>query len=113
MPHFIIECNSDTLKVIQGSTLVQEVFDIALNSGLFYKSDIKSRLRVYNESIVAGENHDFIHVWGHIREGRTEEQRRKLSEEIAYRIKELYQDAFLVSCNIYELDEASYIKIQL
>lgn len=113
MPHFIIECNSDTLKLVEKKHLVQKVFDTALHSKLFSRDNIKSRLRVYEESLVAGENHDFIHVWGFIREGRTNEQKRALSESIVKAVKELYQDIFLVSCDIQELDEVSYFKIQL
>ena len=113
MPHFIIECNKSTLETINGATLVQKVFDVALHSGLFARANIKSRLKVYEESLVAGEDHDFVHVWGYIREGRPDEKKRNLSETIVTTIKTLYPDIFLVSCDIRELDEASYIKDQL
>lgn len=113
MPHFIIECNKDTTKVIDGMTLVQKVFDVALQSGLFARANIKSRLKIYDASLVAGEDHDFIHVWGYIREGRPDQRKRELSENIVHAIQTLYKDAFLVSCDIRELDEASYVKIQL
>jgi 5-carboxymethyl-2-hydroxymuconate isomerase len=93
--------------------MVQKVFDVALHSGLFAKANIKSRLKIYDESLVAGEDHDFVHVWGYIREGRSDAQKRALSENIVDAIKSMYQDIFLVSCDIRELDEASYVKIQL
>ena len=92
MPHFIIECNKDTTKFVDEMLLVQKVYDV---------------------SLVAGEDHDFIHVWGYIREGRTDEQKKTLSEDIVATLKAFYPDAYLVSCDIHELDEASYIKIQL
>jgi 5-carboxymethyl-2-hydroxymuconate isomerase len=113
MPHFIIECNKDTTKFVDEMQLVKNVYDSALNSGLFSRDNIKARLKVYDVSLVAGEDHDFIHVWGYIREGRTEEQKNRLSEDIVSTLKTLYPDAYLVSCDIRELDEASYIKIQL
>jgi len=113
MPHFIIECNQNAGKVLDRAVLVQSVFDVAFQSGLFAKANIKSRLKIYDESLVAGEDHDFIHVWGYIREGRTDKQKRQLSEDIVGKIKELYKDAFVVSCNIEELDENSYVKIQV
>lgn len=113
MPHFIIECNRNTTKVLDGARMVQKVFDVALHSGLFAKANIKSRLKIYDESLVAGEDHDFVHVWGYIREGRSDAQKRALSENIVDAIKSMYQDIFLVSCDIRELDEASYVKIQL
>ena len=113
MPHFIIECNRDTLRVMDGAALVQKVFDIALHSGLFSRANIKSRLKVYDTSLVAGEDHDFIHVWGYIRKGRSDKVKRELSENIVNAIKEMYKDAFLVSCDIRELDEGSYVKVQL
>jgi len=113
MPHFIIECNKDTTKFVEGMTLAQTVYDVALNSGLFSRDNIKARLKVYDVSLVAGEDHDFVHVWGYIREGRTDAQKKTLSENIVSGLKSLYSDAYLVSCDIRELDEASYVKIQL
>lgn len=113
MPHFIIECNKDTTKFVEGMTLAKTVYDVALNSGLFSRDNIKARLKVYDVSLVAGEDHDFVHVWGYIREGRTDDQKKALSEDIVSKLKSLYPDAYLVSCDIRELDEASYTKIQL
>lgn len=113
MPHFIIECNTGTSETTSIDTVVQKVFDAALNSGLFARSNIKARARIYDASLVAGEDHDFVHVWGYIREGRTDDQKRTLSERIVSDIKSIYPDIFLVSCDIRELDEASYVKYQL
>ena len=113
MPHFIIECNKDATRFVEGMTLVQKVYNVALNSGLFSRDDIKARLKVYDVSLVAGEDHDFIHVWGHIREGRTDDMKRQLSEDIVSSLQELYPDAYLVSCDIKDLDEGSYVKRQL
>tara|TARA_R110002073_G_scaffold15953_2_gene62118 strand:- start:47350 stop:47697 length:348 start_codon:yes stop_codon:yes gene_type:complete len=112
MPHFIIECNKEVLKKVDGKTLVKEVFEIALASGVFLKSNIKTRLKSYDESLVAGEVHDFIHVWGFIREGRSNSQKKQLSENFVTKLKELCSEAFVVSANIQELDENSYFKIQ-
>ena len=113
MPHFIIECNKELSNKINLKLITQTVFDAALNSELFAKSNIKSRLRIFDESIVAGKELDFIHVWGYIREGRSDEQKRMLSEEIVNQIKKVSKDVFVVSSNIQELDKASYFKIQL
>lgn len=112
MPHFIIECNKEVVTKVDGKTLVKEVFYIALVSELFSKSDIKVRLKAYDESLVAGKEHDFIHVWGFIREGRTDDQKQQLSESIVLRLKELFSEVFVISANIQELDENSYFKIQ-
>lgn len=112
MPHFIIECNKEVITKVDGKTFVRQVFDLALASGLFSKSDIKVRLKVYDESIVAGEEYDFIHVWGFIREGRSDDLKQQLSETIATKLKGLFNEAFVVTTNIQELDENSYFKIQ-
>ena len=113
MPHFIIECNKSTAETISLEVVAQNVFDVVVRTGLFARSNIKSRAKVYDVSIVAGEDHDFVHVWGYIREGRSDEKKRALSESIVNEIKALYPDIFLVSCDIRELDEASYFKYQL
>ena len=90
MPHFIIECNKGASEIVSLEKVVQRVFDTAVQSGLFSRSNIKSRARVYEASIVAGEDHDFIHVWGYIREDRTEEMKKLLSQNIVDAIKEMY-----------------------
>lgn len=113
MPHFIIECNKSTALIVSIEKLNQKVFDVVVSSGLFVMSNIKSRVKVYDTSIVAGENHDFVHIWGYIRKGRTDMQKRLLSENIVNSIKTLYPDIFLISSDIRELDEASYFKYQL
>lgn len=113
MPHFIIECNKSTAERVSLEVVTQKVFDTAVSSGLFARSNIKARAKVYDVSIVAGEDHDFFHVWGYIREGRSDDKKRQLSENIVNEIKSLYPGIFLVSCDIRELDEASYFKYQI
>ena len=112
MPHFIIECNTEVLEKVNGETLALNVFDTVLKLGLFSKSNIKVRVKNYDVSIIAGEKLPFIHVWGYIRSGRTNENKRILSENIVNKIDRLTDGIFVISMNIQELDQVSYYKIQ-
>lgn len=112
MPHFIIEINKELQEQITLEDLARNVFDTALASKLFLKHDIKSRVRVFDTSIIGGEKQNFIHVWGYIQQGRSFYQKRELSENIVKSLEELVNHLFVVSCNISELDKNSYFKIQ-
>ena len=111
MPHFIIECNKEVLQKLDSQLLVKQVFETALESGLFDKGNIKTRVKSFDDYLVAGENKDFIHVWGYIKSGRTNDQKQMLSSSIAQDLNKIAHNNAMISVNIAELDNVSYFKI--
>lgn len=112
MPHFIIECNEKVLTELNAVKLVDNVFQSALSSGLFDISNIKVRIQPCDVFLVAGKKQNFIHVWGYIREGRSGAQKKQLSESIIANIHKEIVNVFSISCDIRELHNESYSKIQ-
>lgn len=108
MPHFIIECSENLIKKVSKQVVMQRVFETALASALFTKGDIKVRIKTYGDYIVGGEKDDFIHVFGNIMEGRTAEQKNKLSSSIVKVLNELFPDAPVVSMNIRDFEKIGY-----
>lgn len=112
MPHFVIEGNTAIAKLIDLNELNTTVFQTAVASNLFKMTNIKSRVKLYEHSIVANYEKDFIHIWVYIHKGRSFHQKRELSESLVKAIQQKVPEVFSISCNVMELDGASYFKIQ-
>ena len=59
--------------------------------------------------MVLGGDSDFIHVFGNIMEGRTEEQKIFLSKEIVSKLNQLFPEVPIISINIRDFEKSSYI----
>ena len=108
MPHFIIDCSENILKIKESKTILQAVFETAFSIGLFEKNDIKVRLNPYKYSLVQSGEADFIHIFGNIMEGRTGAQKAKLSKLIVSKLKSMFQEVPVISINIRDFDKTSY-----
>lgn len=108
MPHFILDCTEPILAIHEPRRILEEVFETAFASGLFQRNDIKVRLNPFKYSLVQEGTSDFIHVFGNIREGRTDAQKYRLSESIVAKLKELFPEVPIISMNIREFENSSY-----
>ncbi|MDT0552349.1 5-carboxymethyl-2-hydroxymuconate Delta-isomerase [Urechidicola vernalis] len=108
MPHFILDCTEQILKVREPREILQEVFETAFETGLFERNDIKVRLNSFQHSLVQGGDSDFIHVFGNIMEGRTDAQKADLSKRVVSKLKEMFPNVPIISMNIRDFEKASY-----
>ena len=108
MPHFIIDCSKNIIKQYSPDELMQAVFDVAEATGLFDVNDIKVRIRPYKYFKLAKGQHDFIHIFGNIMEGRSSEQKAQLSNKMIERLNEMFPDISILSINIREFEKATY-----
>lgn len=111
MPHFIIECSKNLLEKELPDRILQEVYQCAQSSNLFAKEGvggIKARINSYDDFLTVGTKDDFIHVFGNIMEGRTIEQKSRLSKSVVSRLKSLFPDVAIISMNIQEFEKATY-----
>jgi 5-carboxymethyl-2-hydroxymuconate isomerase len=108
MPHFIIDCSEHIIQQKSPDEIMQAVYDVAEASGLFAANDIKVRLRPYQYFKLGMGKKDFIHIFGHIMEGRNIEQRADLSKKIIERLNEMFPDVSILSINIREFEKATY-----
>jgi 5-carboxymethyl-2-hydroxymuconate isomerase len=109
MPHFVIDCSPNVLELQPADKILRAVRDAAEASGLFRVVDIKVRIRTFEQSIVAGQPGDFIHVFANIMEGRTTEQKAALSRSIVSKLVEMFPDVPTVSINIRDFEKATYM----
>lgn len=109
MPHFVIDCSEDILNKIDSKSILIKVHETANNSNLFDESDIKVRLNPFKENyLVGGKKEPFIHVFANIMEGRTKDQKSKLSKEIVSVLKMLFPNITFIAINIRDFEKATY-----
>ena len=108
MPHFILDCSENILKIQPPQEVLEAIFQTAFETGLFQKEAIKVRMNPYKHSLVLGGDVDFIHVFANIMEGRNTAQKKNLSEQIVLKLKELFPSAPVISINIRDFEKASY-----
>src|SRR5215204_105934 len=108
MPHFVIDCSENVLRLRAPEEILREVHDTAEATGLFKKGDIKVRIRPFTHYTVGGAESDFIHVFGNIMEGRTTAQKANLSRKIIEKLKQMFAEVPVLSINIREFEKATY-----
>jgi 5-carboxymethyl-2-hydroxymuconate isomerase len=108
MPHFIIDCSETILQQKSPDEIMQAVYEVAEETGLFAANDIKVRLRPYQYFKLGAGQKDFIHIFGNIMEGRSTEQKANLSHTIIERLNEMFPDLAILSMNIREFEQATY-----
>ncbi|MFN8242915.1 MAG: 5-carboxymethyl-2-hydroxymuconate Delta-isomerase [Ferruginibacter sp.] len=108
MPHFIIDCSENVLELITPADLMQLVYEVAEQSDLFAKNDIKVRINSFTHYQLAPGKENFLHLFGYIMEGRTVEQRAALSKAMISRLAALLPRLSVLSMNIQEFELATY-----
>lgn len=108
MPHFIVHCSSNVLNQVAVEELIHNVHDTALATELFGPRDIKVRVQAFDDFTVGGEKNDFIHVFGHIMGGRTQEQKKDLALRVTRMINEMCPDVPIISMNVSDFEKSTY-----
>ncbi|TPN84769.1 5-carboxymethyl-2-hydroxymuconate Delta-isomerase [Aquimarina algicola] len=110
MPHFILDCSAQILEIKTPEEIIQTVYNTADATGLFAKGDIKVRINPFIHYTVGNTQDNFIHVFGNIMQGRTDEQKAVLSQSIVSSLKNMFPSVPIISMNIRDFEKASYVK---
>jgi 5-carboxymethyl-2-hydroxymuconate isomerase len=113
MPHFVIDCSPNVIKLRTPEDILRAVHDTADATGLFAKGDIKVRINPSQFYTVGNSNDDFIHVFGHIMQGRNTEQKLNLSQNIITKLKSMFPDVPVISMNVSDFEKATYCNRKL
>ena len=108
MPHFVIECSENIIKLKSPEEIIEAVYNIAESTNLFAVGDIKVRIMLYSLYTVAGTSNDFIHVFAYIMEGRNTAQKSNLSKQIVSKLKSMLPDVPVISMNVMDFEKATY-----
>ncbi len=111
MPHFVIDCSPRVLGLWPVEMILKEVHYTAAATNLFDIDDIKVRIRQFEHYDVGNERKDFIHVFAHIMEGRTAEQKADLSRRVVTKLNELFPAVPVISMNVSDFEKATYCNL--
>ena len=109
MPHFVEDCSQGLLQQRSEQEILARLHQAVNATGLFEQADIKVRLNPYAAYAVGGGNEDFIHVFSHIMQGRTIEQRAGLSRRIVSELAEMFPTLRRIATNVTEFEKATYL----
>lgn len=108
MPHFIIDCSENVIRLKSADDIMQEVFNAALSTDLFVASEVKVRINPFSYYNNGDTLDDFIHVFAYIMEGRNTEQKAKLSKAIVTKLNTILPEVPVISINIKDFEKATY-----
>ena len=108
MPHFIIDCSQSILTHYDEDTINEQIHHTANASDLFAEHEIKVRVNPYNRYLVGNKQHEFIHVFGYIMEGRTTEQKAELSKAIVTKLTQMFPHIDNIAMNVSDFEKATY-----
>jgi 5-carboxymethyl-2-hydroxymuconate isomerase len=108
MPHFIIDCSEQVIKLKSTKEIIQKVYDTANSTGLFIPEEIKVRINPFQYYTTGNTSDHFIHVFANIMEGRTTEQKAELSKQIVSELKVMFPQVPVISINIRDFEKSTY-----
>ncbi len=108
MPHFVVDCSQGILQIHDEKSIIVRLHRVVNSSGLFEESDIKIRVRAFENYAVGGGRDDFIHTFAWIMQGRSVEQRAALSMAIVSELAEMFPQLPRIAANIDEFERATY-----
>ncbi|MBN7819974.1 5-carboxymethyl-2-hydroxymuconate Delta-isomerase [Bowmanella yangjiangensis] len=110
MPHCIVEYSKALEARIMPESLLQAVYQGAVDSDLFTPSAIKSRAIACDYYLVGDQVADFIHISLRILSGRTDEQKSRLSSAVLARVMALNLSQLSLSVEVLDIHTESYAK---
>jgi 5-carboxymethyl-2-hydroxymuconate isomerase len=113
MPHLIVEFSDDPSIASRVEPLLDAIHRAATASGLFDESHIRVRALPYAHYRVGGKREPFIHVQCRLHAGRSEAQKRQLSEAVLAAVRGQGWVAKVITVEVVEMDRDSYAKYVL
>ena len=108
MPHFVMDCSENILNSHPEEVIIEQIHLVAHATGLFDEGDIKVRINPYKKYTIGNKREDFIHVFAHIMQGRTTEQKAILSKQVVTKLVSFFPDIPNISMNISDFEKATY-----
>jgi 5-carboxymethyl-2-hydroxymuconate isomerase len=110
MPHFVIEYAREVEQQIVLSDLLEITHQVGTSSVLMSPKDVKVRARPYDYYKMAGAEDTFVHTTIFLLEGRTDEQKEKLSNTLRSEQVKLVAGVTTISVDIRDMNDVTYKK---
>jgi len=108
MPHFVMDCSESVFESHNEEYIIEQLHLVAHSTGLFDEGDIKVRVNPFKVYSVGNKREDFIHIFAHIMQGRTTEQKANLSQLVVTKLVNLFPDIGNIAINISDFEKATY-----
>jgi 5-carboxymethyl-2-hydroxymuconate isomerase len=103
-----MDCSQTILESHKEEFILEQVHLIAYSTGLFEEGDIKVRINPYKKFIVGNKSDNFIHVFAHVMQGRTTEQKADLSKLMVNMLTTMFPDVANIAMNISDFEKDTY-----
>ncbi|MBS9778200.1 MAG: 5-carboxymethyl-2-hydroxymuconate Delta-isomerase [Gammaproteobacteria bacterium] len=113
MPHCIIEYAKPLESHIESKTILQTVHQTVSQSSLFEPQNVRSRISAYEAFVLGAEQDNFIHITIKILQGRSDEQKAKLTKQVIDAMSTLTLSNVAISCECVDIHNASYQRLSL
>lgn len=107
MPHFVVDCSKSLAAIQDGQSIAKQVHTAANSTELFSETNIQVRINFYDDYSVGNVKEDFIHVFAHILEGRTAEQKLELSKAVVKQLAEMLPQVPTIGIDIKDLEKGT------
>ncbi|WP_187985279.1 5-carboxymethyl-2-hydroxymuconate Delta-isomerase [Vibrio metschnikovii] len=113
MPNLVLEYSNSVEERVNIQGLLEDLHQVAMDSGLFETASIKSRtLRCHHWLIgEQGDSVDFIHLSFELLDGRSGQQKRELSRQLMAVLAEQASQVHSLTINVRDMDIDSFQKI--
>ena len=108
MPHFLIDCSETIFELHTEAEIIDKVHLAAKSTELFNENDIKVRVNSFKKYSTGNKIEDFIHVFAHIMEGRSSEQKLGLSKKIVQTLTSMFPNVPNIGANVIEFENENY-----
>ena len=108
MPHFIIDCSAGVSELHSEEEIIEQVHISAVSTELFNKNDVKVRVNIFKSYSTGDKKEDFIHVFANIMQGRSIEQKLKLSQTIVRDLTVMFPLVPNIGTNVIEFEKTTY-----
>jgi 5-carboxymethyl-2-hydroxymuconate isomerase len=111
MPNLVMEYTNSVDERVNVQGLLEDLHEVALHSGLFDVTTVKSRaLRCHNWLVGEdGDAKDFIHVSFELLEGRSDEQKQHLAQQLMDVLELQTNNISSLTVNIRDMDKKSFL----
>lgn len=113
MPNLVLEYSNSAEERINVQGLLEDLHQVALNSGLFETSSVKSRTLRCHHWLVGdvADSEDFIHVQFELLEGRTPAQKRELSQQLMDVLLSQASHIYSLTVDMRDMDKDYFMKV--
>ncbi|GLQ05911.1 5-carboxymethyl-2-hydroxymuconate Delta-isomerase [Sneathiella chinensis] len=110
MPHFVLEYSREIEASADVTAIMETVFTAACESGVMNPDDIKVRAIPYDHFRLRKAGETFLHITASLLEGRTDEQKEKVSVLVRSHLDSLLPDVTSISIDVRDMNAVAYKK---